>query len=219
MNVNERHQILKSLCDGVVNMNQELVISACNMALESGIDPSEAIMEGLTKGMEVVSQKYEDEEYFVPEVMMCSDAMNEGLKILRLHIKTQVASKPEKIVIGVVQGDIHDIGKNLVKIMMETVGLEVHDLGHDVPLNKFFEKAQEVNARIICMSTLMTSTMDQMKEVMDILAKKGVREKYLVMIGGAPISQSFADAIGANAYASNAAVAAKKAKQLASTVL
>lgn len=211
----EKNQILKSINDGVINMNQEQVISACNKALDVGIDPCEVIMEGLTKGMEVVSQKYEDEEYFVPEVIMCSDAMNAGLSILKPHLKAQSESTQEKVVIGVIQGDIHDIGKNLVKIMMETAGLEVHDLGHDVPLSKFLEKAKEVNARIICMSTLMTSTMDQMKEVIDILEKKSVRDKYLVMVGGAPISQTFADAIGADAYASNAAIAAKKAKQIA----
>ena len=209
-----REKILKDLADGVVNMDEKLTVRACNEALEAGISAYDAIMEGLTKGMEIVNQKYEEEEYFVPEVLVCADAMYAGLSVLRPHLKAESVSEPAKVVIGVVAGDTHDIGKNLVKMMMETSGMEVHDLGRDVPLIEFVETVEKVGARMLCMSTLMTTTMDGMKEVIEMLKDKGIRKKCLVMIGGAPISQSFADSIGADGYAPNAAAAVKKAKML-----
>ncbi len=209
-----KQQILKDLADGIVNMDEKFTVTACNEALQAGIPAYEAIMEGLTKGMEIVNQKYEDEEYFVPEVLVCADAMYAGLGVLRPHLKVDAISVPSKVVIGVVSGDTHDIGKNLVKMMMETSGMEVTDLGRDVPLVKFVDTAEKIGANMVCMSTLMTTTMDGMKEVIDMLKARGIRKKTLVMIGGAPISQSFANTIGADAYAPNASAAVKKAKEM-----
>lgn len=214
-----REQILQELAAGVINMDEKSTIQAAKEALEAGIDAYDAIMQGLTKGMEAVNDKYECEEYFVPEVLICSDAMYAGLEVLRPHLKSEDVSTPAKVVIGVVQGDTHDIGKNLVKMMMETGGLEMHDLGRDVPLASFVDKAEQVGAHLICMSTLMTTTMDGMNAVIEMLKTRGIRDKYQVMIGGGPISQSFADAIGADGYAANAATAVKRAKELLVGVL
>ncbi|MFA5866844.1 MAG: corrinoid protein [Actinomycetota bacterium] len=214
-----KEEILRDLAKGVVEMDEAGVIKTAEEALAADIDAYEAIIDGLTVGMQEVNQKYEEEEYFVPEVLVCSDAMYAGLDVLRPHLKTEEMSEPVKVVIGVVQGDTHDIGKNLVKMMMETSGMEVFDLGRDVPLNNFVEKAEEIGARIICLSTLMTTTMDGMKQVIDMLKGKGIRDNYLVMIGGGPISQSFADQIGADGYAPNASAALKKAKELIAGVV
>lgn len=212
-------EILGDLTGAVVNMDTAMAVRASEEALGAGVDAYEAIMEGLAKGMEIVNQKYEDEEYFVPEVLICSDAMYAGLDVLRPHLKAESMSAPAKVVIGVVEGDTHDIGKNLVKMMMETSGLELHDLGRDVPLAQFVDKAEEIGARMICMSTLMTTTMDKMRQLVEMLNSRGIRGKYRVMIGGGPISQSFADAIGADGYAPNAAVAVRKAQQLLEEVV
>jgi dimethylamine corrinoid protein len=212
----KKEEILKDLARGVVDMDEALAVQAAREAIAAGIEAYEAITGGLTAGMEIVSQKYEQEEYFVPEVLICSDAMYAGLEVLRPHLKSDAVSVPAKVVIGVVEGDTHDIGKNLVRLMMEVSGLEMHDLGRDVPPAAFVDKAEEIGARMICISTLMSTTMDHMKEVVDTLKSRGIREKYRVMIGGGPISQSFADAIGADGYAPNAAAAVKKADMLLS---
>ncbi len=209
-----REEILNRLAQSVVEMDEEGAKKAAEDALKAGIDAYEAIMKGLTKGMEIVNDKYEKEEYFVPEILMCSDAMYAGLEVLRPHLKAEKVSHKAKVVIGVVEGDTHDIGKNLVKMMLETAGFEIYDLGRNVPLQSFVDRALEVDANFICMSTLMTTTMDGMKEVIDLLKEKNVRDRFIVMVGGGPISQSFADNIGADGYASNAAAAVRKAKEL-----
>ena len=212
--VRSKASILKSLQDGVVDMDKSAVVLACQEAYAAGISPNEAITDGLMKGMQIVSQKYENQEYFVPEVMLCSDALDAGIKILSMFQESSKASSSVDVVIGVMEGDVHDLGKNIVKLMMQSKGLAVHDLGKNVSPTKFVEMAQQLGAKLICLSTMMASTMDKMKQVPDLLAQKGIRTQYTVLIGGAPISQSFADAIGADAYYPNASVAAKKAKQL-----
>jgi corrinoid protein of di/trimethylamine methyltransferase len=194
-------------------MDEEGAVRAAKEALELKIDAYEAIMEGLAKGMEVVSDKYEREEYFVPEILICSDAMYAAMDVLKPYIKPESVGTPAKVVIGVVEGDIHDIGKNLVRIMLEGAGFEVFDLGRDMPLKNFVSKAEEVDADIIAMSTLMSTTMRGMRGVIEILEKEGLRDKYKVMIGGAPISQSFADQIGADAYGKDASEAVRIAKR------
>ncbi len=165
--------------------------------------------------MDRVGQLYEEQEYFLPEVLTCSDTLNIGLDILKPHISTEISDNPIKVVIGVVEGDTHDIGKNLVKIMTESAGIEVYDLGRDVPLKNFITVAEEVKANFICMSTLMTTTMMGMKTVIDMLKEYNIRDKYKVMIGGGPISQRFADEIGADAYTVDANEAVKRIKLLA----
>ena len=165
-------------------------------------------------GMNKASDLYDAEEYFVTDVLLCSDAMYAGLEVLRPHLPETAEGGKVKAVIGVVEGDTHDIGKNLVKIMMDTAGFEMYDLGRDVPLDDFVEKAAEVNASLVCMSTLMTTTMNGMRTVIEKLKEKGIREQVKVMIGGSPISQKFADEIGADGYSVNAVEAVKLAKRL-----
>jgi len=205
--------ILKKLSDAVVDMDEELAVSAANEALTSGVDAYEAIESGLSNGMERAGQLFEEEEYFIPELLMCSDAMYAGLDVLKPHLKSD-GSKKGTVVIGVIEGDTHDIGKNLVRIMLETGGFEVFDLGRDVPPKAFVDKAKEVNANIIALSTLMTTTMDGMGQVVRLLQEDNIRNGFKVMVGGGPISPSFAKRIGADGYAVNAAEAVKVAKEL-----
>ena len=200
----ERGDLLKDLMDGVFLMNEELAVKAAKEVVKAGYDAYDAINNGLVAGMNKAGVLYEKEEYFVPELLICSDAMYAGLEILRPHIKTNAAAEKHKAVIGVMEGDTHDIGKNLVKIMMEAAGFEVHDLGRNVRLASFVEKAKEIRAELICMSTLMTTTMDGMSTVIEMLREEGIRDSFKVMVGGGPISQGFAKKIGADGYADNA---------------
>lgn len=210
-----KEELLKRLSDGVVDMEEEDVIETCNEYVEAGHRAFDGIMEGLVDGMNRASQLYEDEEYFVTDILLCSDAMYEGLAVLTPHLSSaEVGVEKPKGVIGVVEGDTHDIGKNLVKIMLETAGFEMFDLGRDVPLQKFVDKAKEVNASFICMSTLMTTTMGGMNTVVKLLKEAGIREQVKVIIGGGPISKKFADMIGADGYSDNAVEAVKLAKKI-----
>ncbi len=210
----ERGDILKDLMDGVFLMNEELVIKAANEIVAAKYDAYDAINNGLIAGMNQAGVLFDKEEYFVPELLICSDAMYAGIEILRPHLKVSDAQVKIKVVIGVVEGDTHDIGKNLVKIMMDAAGFEVHDLGRNVPLASFVEKAKEVGADLICLSTLMTTTMDGMSTVIEMLKEEGIRDSFKVIIGGGPISQAFANKIGADGYADNAAGAIKVSRSL-----
>lgn len=209
-----KEELLQRLSDGVVDMEEEDVAEAAREFLDEGYLAFDGIMEGLVDGMNRASQLYEEEEYFVTDVLLCSDAMYAGLDILRPHLPEM--SNEEKVtgIIGVVEGDTHDIGKNLVKIMLETAGFDMIDLGRDVPLTQFVEKTKEYNADFVCMSTLMTTTMSGMETVIHLLEEAGLRDRVKVMIGGGPISQKFADRIGADGYSHNAVEAVKLAKRL-----
>ena len=211
-----KEELLKQLAECVVEMEDEEVVEVAKEYIESGYPAFDGIMDGLVVGMNKASDLYDEEEYFVTDILLCSDAMYAGLDILKPHLPVEESSGAKiKIVIGVVEGDTHDIGKNLVKIMLDTAGFEMHDLGRDVPLDKFVEKAVEVNASFICMSTLMTTTMDGMRIVIEKLKEKGIRDSLKVMVGGSPISQKYANEIGADGYSSNAVEAVKLAKRLA----
>jgi len=209
-----KENLLKGLSDAVVNMDEDETVKLSNQVIEEKYDAYEAIDKGLADGVERAGKLFEEEEYFIPELLMCSDAMYAGLDVLKPHLKKDDEGQKHKVVIGVVQGDTHDIGKNLVKIMLETSGFEVVDLGRDIPPIQFVEKAKEVDAKIIAISTLMTTTMDGMAEVINILNQQNIREKYKVMVGGGPISQGFADKIGADGYSVNAAEAVRLARKL-----
>lgn len=209
-----KEELIQKLADAVVEMDEATTVEIANKIVENKIDAYEAIDKGLSGGMAKAGQLFEDEEYFIPELLMCSDAMYAGLAILRPHLKFQENGKKESVVIGVVEGDTHDIGKNLVKIMLETSGYDVIDLGRDIPPEQFVSVAKEKGAKIIAISTLMTTTMDGMAEVIRILEKENIRQQFKIMVGGGPISQSFADKIGADAYASNAAEAVRLANHL-----
>jgi methanogenic corrinoid protein MtbC1 len=179
-------------------------------AIAFKIDPYEAIMDGLAKGMDKVNELFEKEEYFVPEILLCADAMYAGIEVLRPYLPKEATQNRKKVIIGVVQGDTHDIGKNLVKIMLDNARFEMYDLGRNVPHAKFIDRAGELNADLVCLSTLMTTTMDGMQVVIEELKNAGITSK--VMVGGGPISLGFAKSIGADGYAKNAAEAVKVAK-------
>ncbi|WP_378953575.1 corrinoid protein [Pelosinus sp. sgz500959] len=215
MSINH-NEIFQKLSDAVVQMDEDEVIILSNEIVAQEIDAYNAIDQGLSHGMEQAGKLFEEEEYFIPELLLCSDAMYAGLDVLKPHIKVDDHGVKHKVIIGVVEGDTHDIGKNLVKIMLETSGFEIFDLGRDIPPQQFIDKAKEVNADIIALATLMTTTMDGMSEVVQLLKKENIKDQYKVIIGGGPISQSFADKIGADGYAINAADAVKLARRLVS---
>lgn len=210
-----KEELLGQLSECVVEMEDEEVVDVAKEYLDSGYEAFDGIMEGLVDGMNKASDLYDEEEYFVTDVLLCSDAMYAGLDVLRPALPEEEDDRIKyKAVIGVVEGDTHDIGKNLVKIMMDTAGFEMIDLGRDVSLEKFVDTAVEQEADLICMSTLMTTTMFGMKTVIDMLEEKGIRNQFKIMIGGSPISQKFADEIGADGYSANAVEAVKLAKRL-----
>lgn len=214
MNQN-KEAILQELANAVVDMNTEKVKLYAHKALANRINPNEAICNGLAKGMEKVSELFRNNIYYIPEIMICGDTMNAGLEILKPYIHKEACSLG-KIVIGVVEGDCHDIGKNIVVMMLEGAGFEVYDLGIDVPLNKFIDKAREVDADIIAMSCLMSTTRKSMEKVIDALQDIDWSKKPYAIIGGAAISSSYAERIGADGYSADACDAVKLAKSLMS---
>ena len=204
----DKEKLLAELDRCVLEMEDEAVTGVAQEYVNNGYNAYEGIVNGLSRGMEKAGELYEQEEYFVPELLICSDAMYNGLDVLRPHLPKDASRGSVAVVIGVVQGDTHDIGKNLVKIMLEAAGFQVYDLGRDVEPRAFVEKAKEVGARIICLSTLMTTTMHNMKAVVDLLREEGLQDQIKVMIGGGPVSQAYAAQIGADAYTTDAAAAA-----------
>lgn len=182
-------------------------------ALDEGIDAKTILDEGLLGGMMIIGGKFKRNEVFVPEVLVAARAMNAGVAILEPKL-VEMGNEPiGKAVVGTVKGDLHDIGKNLVVMMLKGAGLEIVDLGVDVEPAVFIEKAEEIGADVIGMSALLTTTMPNMKDVVALLDEKGLREKYIVMVGGAPVNESFAEEIGADYYTPDAASAAEVAKQ------
>lgn len=182
-------------------------------ALDEGMDPKVILNDGLLSGMMIIGDKFKKNEVFVPEVLVAARAMNAGITILEPKL-IEVGNEPiGKAIIGTVKGDLHDIGKNLVCMMLKGAGFEIHDLGVDVESETFIEKAEEIGADVICMSALLTTTMPNMKTVIDLLKEKNLRDKYIVMVGGAPVNESFSDQIGADFYTPDAATAAEVAKK------
>ena len=206
--------LFRALSDSVVGMDEDRTRQLSIQAVNQGIDALTAIEHGLVEGMNRAGKLFETEEYIIPELLLCSDAMYAGLDILRPHLKHEENQIRHKIVIGVVEGDTHDIGKNLVKIMLEASGFDIVDLGRDIPPQRFVDEAVKAQASVIALSTLMTTTMDGMAEVIQLLHKANVRERFKVIVGGGPISQSFANRIGADGYAAGAPAAVKLVKQL-----
>ncbi|MBT8363278.1 MAG: corrinoid protein [Deltaproteobacteria bacterium] len=195
----ELHEKLKN---GVIEYQEEEVQEAAQAVLDEGYDPLEAIMDGVAAGMEVVGDLYDRNEYFVPEVLMCADALYAGLDILRPHVPKEEGQSKAQVVIGSVQGDVHDIGKNLVKMMFDVAGWEVYDLGRDVPLEKFVEEQLRTDSEVVAMSAMMTTTMLGMKKVIEMIKEKN--PNVGIMLGGAPVTQDVANLFGADGYAESA---------------
>ena len=201
----------------VIEGDEDAAIKVANAIIAEGINPVGIISEGFAKGMITVGDLFANEEYALPEVLLSADAMQAALDLLAPHIpKEEVEKKLGTVVIGTVQGDIHDIGKRIVATMLEVYGFEVHDLGRDVALEGFIEKVIEVNADIVAASALMTTTMVAQKMLHEALQEAGIRDKVKLMVGGAAVTQEWADQIGADSYAEEVTEAVKKARQLVS---
>lgn len=197
-----KEELLEALKDGVINYKEEQVKEASQAAVDNGLTALEMIMDGLAAGMEVVGDLYERHEYFVPEVLMCADALYAGLAILRPHVPKAESGSVAQVVIGSIQGDVHDIGKNLVKMMFDVAGWEVYDLGRDVPLEKFVEEQLRTDAEVVAMSAMMTTTMLGMKKVIKMIKDKN--PNVAIMLGGAPVTKDVANLFGADGYAESA---------------
>ena len=194
----------------------EEVKQLCAEALEEGVAPKEVLDKALLAAMSIVGEKFKNNEVFVPEVLIAARAMNFGLEILKPAMVDDDIEEIGKVVIGTVKGDLHDIGKNLVKIMMEGKGLTVIDLGADVSAEKFIETATNENANIIACSALLTTTMTQMESIVKAADDAGIRDKIKIMVGGAPVTQKFCESIGADVYTADAATASEKALEICS---
>ncbi len=203
--------ILNEICEFLQKGKSPIVKEKVQEALDQGISPKEILENGLLTGMSIVGEKFKNNEVFVPEVLIAARAMNVGVSILKPYLAESGVASKGKAVIGTVRGDLHDIGKNLVKMMLEGKGIEVIDLGTDVSPETFIDSAIENGANIVCCSALLTTTMNEMKNVVDCAVEKGVRDRLKIMVGGAPVTQSFCDSIGADCYTSDAASAADAA--------
>ena len=190
------------------------VCETIQAAMDEGISAADILREGMLPAMSTIGEKFKNNEVFVPEVLVAARAMNMGMALLKPYMADCGIEPAGTAVIGTVRGDMHDIGKNLVKMMIESKGLRVVDLGVDVSPEKFLEAAEENHADIICCSALLTTTMGEIKNILAYLEARNVRGKYKVMIGGAPVSQSYCDAIGADYYTPDAASAADVAYQI-----
>ncbi|UTC62538.1 corrinoid protein [Treponema sp. OMZ 787] len=207
-------EYLQKLSDYVFEYEDEKIAQVAKDYINEGYPALDAIMDGLVDGMKRAGDMFQKDEYFVTDILLCSDAMENALEVLRPCLEKKDVHSGHKIIIGVIEGDTHDIGKNLVKTMLQTEGFEVIDLGRDVPVNDFVNTAIKENAEIIAMSTLMTTTMPNMRRVIEKLENDNMRSKFKIMIGGGPISQNFADKIKADGYSKDAVEAVKLAKRL-----
>ncbi len=203
-------QMMDDLYDGL----KEEIEEGTNIFLERGWTPYDVLTKVLVEGMRIVGIDFRDGILFVPEVLLAANAMKGGMAILRPLLAETGAKQVGKMVVGTVKGDIHDIGKNLVGMMMEGAGFEVIDLGINNPVENYLDALEKHRPEILGMSALLTTTMPYMKVVIDTLKEKGIRDDYIVLVGGAPLNEQFAEAIGADAYCRDAAVAVETAKDL-----
>jgi len=207
--------VLKELKRAVLEGDEERAAELTRSVLEEGIEPARILNEGLVPAMDVVGREYEEGERYIPEMLISAEAMKAAMEVLRPKLVETGAKPRGKVVIGTVEGDLHDIGKNLVAMMLEGAGFEVIDLGTEVTAEQFVQAVEEHNPDIVGMSALLTTTMVHMPEVIEALKKAGLRDdKVKVIVGGAPITQEYADKIGADGYAPDAASAVELAKRL-----
>ena len=209
-----KEEFLAELSRCVVEMEDDDISAVAEDYAVHGYAPLDGILDGLVDGMNKAADLYEREEYFIPELLICSNAMYNGLDVLRPLLPQEEKNSKSKIVIGVVKGDTHDIGKNLVKIMLESAGYEMIDLGRDVAVDDFISTAKEQGAEVIALSTLMSTSMVNMEKVIQGLEAAGIRDQVKVIVGGAPISPAFAEKIGADGYSANAGEAVKLVDRL-----
>jgi corrinoid protein of di/trimethylamine methyltransferase len=209
-------EIFESLKNAVVEYDEDASKEWAQAALDEGIKVNDAIFDGLVSGMQEVGRLFEAQEYFVPELLMSADALYAGLDILKPHVEQLDLGVKGSVVIGTVEGDVHDIGKNIVKMMFDVAGFTVYDLGRDVPLDKFVEEQLRTDSDLVCLSAMMTTTMVGMKKVIEDLRNRNPNVK--IMIGGAPVSQDLAEQWGADGYAADANNALKDAINMISAL-
>jgi methylmalonyl-CoA mutase cobalamin-binding domain/chain len=207
-------ELVEQMHDDLYNGLKEEVAEGTQIFLDRGWDANKILNEALVAGMTIVGIDFRDGILFVPEVLMSANSMKAGMALLKPLLSQSDIPTAGKMVIGTVKGDIHDIGKNLVCMMMEGAGFEVVDLGINTPVEDFLAALEEHKPEILGMSALLTTTMPYMKVVIDTMKEQGIRDDYIILVGGAPLNQEFGEAIGANAYCRDAAVAADTAKQL-----
>lgn len=203
------------LTEALIKGDEARVTELTREAMDAGTPAGKILKEGLIVGMDVVGEKMENEEMFIPEVLMSAKAMGAAVEILKPHLSAEDAASKGVVVIGTVKGDLHDIGKNLVSMMLESAGLDVHNVGVDIAPDQFVSAVKEKNANLLCLSALLTTTMPMMKSTIEALVESGIRDNVKVLVGGAPVTQGFADDIGADGYAPDAGSAAKLARSLA----
>jgi trimethylamine corrinoid protein len=211
-----KNELLSKMSEAIVAGDRAAAEALAADAVAGGLDLLEVIEQGYVPGIQKVGDLWEQGEYFLPELISSAEAMKAAMvrldpELKRRNIGSHMAGR---VVIGTIEGDIHDIGKNLVASMLQAGGFEVHDLGADVALERFIEKAEEVGAALICLSALLTTTMTNQRRLLGLLRDRGLRDKYKVLVGGAPASRKWAEEIGADGYAENAVAAVKLAKSL-----
>ncbi len=208
-------KLFEQIIEATVAGDLDQCSSLARQVIEQGINPLEAIEKGYNRGMEIVGDKFARMEYYLPELMVCADAMKAALDVLKPHLgKDQESGAKGTVVLGTIQGDLHDLGKNIVRTMLLASGFTVLDLGSDVPVRQFIDKAIDGNADIIAASAILTTTMAYMPDLSSLLNEVGKREKFRIMVGGAPVTPDYAIEAGADGYGENAAEAVKTAKRL-----
>lgn len=209
-------EIIRRLKDAILNFDENLARDMAEEVLRTNMNPLKAVDEGLVKGLDIIGEKYENDEIFLPELMMAAGTFQVAMKVLEPAIMARGEERVSKgtVVIGTVKGDIHRIGKDIVILLLRNSGYEVHDLGEDVDLFTFIETARKVNADAIGLSALLTSTLSGQKDVIDALIQNGERGKYIVMVGGGAVTQEWAESIGADLYAENAQTAVRMLNEM-----
>ena len=207
-------ELVQQMHDDLYDGLQDEVVEGVNILLERNWTPYDVLTKALVEGMTIVGIDFRDGILFVPEVLMAANAMKAGMGVLRPLLAETCAPRVGKVGIGTVKGDIHDIGKNLVSMMLEGAGFEVIDIGINNPVENYLEALEEHKPEILGMSALLTTTMPYMKVVVDAMIEKGIRDDYIVLVGGAPLNEAFGESVGADAYCRDAAVAVETAKEL-----
>jgi methylmalonyl-CoA mutase cobalamin-binding domain/chain len=210
-----KEEILEGLKEAVIKFDIDNIKALAENALSQGVSAYEGVSNGMAKGMDVVGQKYQLGEFFLPELVMAGETFKEGMKVFGAHLKPSEIAAQGRIVIGTVEGDLHDIGKNIVASMVEASGFEVHDLGVDVTADHFLTEAREASADVVAMSALLSTTFPHMKEVVDAIRKAGLSSK--IIVGGAPLNTETAKSLGADGYGRDAVEGANICKQWAAT--
>lgn len=214
ISLQNQEKLIADLREAFVNIDSNRVNELLKKAMEENVSPREIIEKAIRQGADEVGKKYEACEYFLPELVMSGEMMKEAIETLKPRMQAEGVTSSGKIVFGTVKGDLHDIGKNIVISMLSVAGFDIADLGVDIPSERFISEVKEKEPDILCMSSLLTHTMPELKVVIDELKENGVRDKVKVMVGGRPVTQEYADSIGADSYGRDAYEAVTKAKEL-----